>query len=219
TGLAHEIKNPLAGIKVTMEILAEEPHLSDENRDMLAKVIGEIKRIEYLMKGLLNFAKPPRPQLAKTDVNAVLETVASLALKDRTPSRDGSHAVHVVKDYQQDIPKVLADPMQLQQILMNLVLNAADAMPQGGTVFLKTHFSRASNSLHIDIADTGTGIDAAVMESIFKPFFTTKPKGTGLGLAITKRLIEENGGSISIENRAEGGALFKIILPPTPDQA
>ncbi|HEX9114404.1 MAG TPA: PAS domain S-box protein, partial [Nitrospirota bacterium] len=150
TGLAHEIKNPLAGIKVTMEILAEEPHLSDENRDMLAKVIGEIKRIEYLMKGLLNFAKPPRPQLARTDVNAVLETVASLALKDRTPSRDGSHAIHVVKDYQQDIPKVLADPMQLQQILMNLVLNAADAMPQGGTVFLKTHFSSASNFLHID---------------------------------------------------------------------
>ena len=219
TGLAHEIKNPLAGIKVTMEILAEEPHLSDENRDALTRVIAEIKRIEYLMKGLLSFAKPPRPQLARTDVNAVLESVASLALKDRTPSRGGSHAIHVVRDFQQDIPKVLADPMQLQQILMNLVLNAADAMPQGGTVSLKTHYCGASNSLHIDISDTGTGVNAAVMESIFKPFFTTKPKGTGLGLTITKRLIEENGGSISIENRAEGGALFKISLPPASDQA
>ena len=109
--------------------------------------------------------------------------------------------------------------MQLQQILMNLVLNAADAMPQGGTVSLKTHYCGASNSLHIDISDTGTGVNAAVMESIFKPFFTTKPKGTGLGLAITKRLVEENGGNISIENRAEGGALFKISLPPAPDQA
>jgi two-component system sensor histidine kinase AtoS len=213
TGLAHEIKNPLAGIKVTMEILAEEPHLSDENRDALAKVIGEIKRIEYLMKSLLNFARPPRPRLAKTDVNAVLENVVGLALKDRAPSRDGSHAIAIVRDFQQDIPKALADPMQLQQILMNLILNAADAMPQGGTVSLKTHYNSALHSLHVAISDTGTGIDAKVMESIFKPFFTTKPKGTGLGLAITKRLIEENGGSISIENKADGGALFTISLP------
>jgi two-component system, NtrC family, sensor histidine kinase AtoS len=219
TGLAHEIKNPLAGIKVTMEILAEEPHLSDENRNALAKVIGEIKRIEYLMKSLLNFARPPRPQLAKTDVNAVLEHVASLALKDRAPCRDGSHAIHIARDFQQDIPKALADPMQLQQIFMNLILNAADAMPQGGTVSLKTLYNSTSHCLHIDISDTGTGIDAAVIGNIFQPFFTTKPKGTGLGLAITRRLIEDNGGCISIENRAEGGALFKISLPAAREKA
>ncbi len=110
TGLAHEIKNPLAGIKVTMEILAEDTQMSDENRTALTRVIEEIRRIEYLMKSLLNFARPPRPQFAKTDVNAVLETVASLALKDRSSVRDGSHAIHIVKDLQRDLPEGAGRP-------------------------------------------------------------------------------------------------------------
>jgi signal transduction histidine kinase len=103
--------------------------------------------------------------------------------------------------------------MQLRQIFMNLLLNAADAMPKGGTLSLKTWFDAASETLRVTVSDTGTGIDASVMNSIFKPFFTTKTKGSGLGLAITKRLIEEHGGRISIENNTGRGARFTISLP------
>jgi two-component system sensor histidine kinase AtoS len=214
-GLAHEIKNPLAGLKVTMEILSEESYLAKEDRDALKLATDEIRRIEYLMKGLLNFAKPPKLQFEMTDVNAVLETVASLALKDRSNKRDGTNSIYVIKDFEENLPKTLADPMQLQQIFMNLLLNAADAMPQGGTLFLKTRFDEASDTLQITVSDSGTGIDASVMSSIFKPFFTTKTKGSGLGLAITKRLVEEHGGRISLENNTGKGAQFTISLRAT----
>jgi two-component system sensor histidine kinase AtoS len=214
-GLAHEIKNPLAGLKVTMEILSEESYLAKEDRDALKLATDEIRRIEYLMKGLLNFARPPKLQFEMTDVNAVLETVASLALKDRSNKRDGTNSIYVIKDFEENLPKTLADPMQLQQIFMNLLLNAADAMPQGGTLFLKTRFDEASDTLQITVSDSGTGIDASVMSSIFKPFFTTKTKGSGLGLAITKRLVEEHGGRISLENNTGKGAQFTISLRAT----
>jgi two-component system, NtrC family, sensor histidine kinase AtoS len=214
-GLAHEIKNPLAGLKVTMEILSEESYLAKEDRDALKLATDEIRRIEYLMKGLLNFARPPKLQFEMTDVNAVLEAVASLALKDRSYKRDGENSIYVIKDFEADLPKTLADPMQLQQIFMNLLLNAADAMPKGGTLLLKTRFDAASDTLQVTVSDSGTGIDASVMGSIFKPFFTTKAKGSGLGLAITKRLVEEHGGRISIENNTGKGARFTISLRAT----
>ncbi len=103
TGLAHEIKNPLAGIKVSMEALSEESYLSDEDRDVLKRVIGEIKRIEYLMKGLLNFAHPPKPQLASTNVHVILENVTTLVLKEHARSRDGAHAVRLKRDLADDL--------------------------------------------------------------------------------------------------------------------
>jgi two-component system, NtrC family, sensor histidine kinase AtoS len=213
TGLAHEIKNPLAGIKAAMEMLSHETYFPGEDRIVLNKAIDEIKRIEYLMKSLLNFARPPKPQLVRTDVNAVLETVVGSVLKDPAFTRDASRAIAIQKNYDRQIPAVMADPMQLQQIFMNLLLNAADAMPEGGTLDIETTFDSGSGMLQVRIADTGTGVDAAVINNIFQPFFTTKSKGTGLGLAITKRLVEENDGQIGIESKAGGGAVFVITFP------
>ncbi len=213
TGIAHEIKNPLAGIKLTIQMLLGEKCLSTDNRVVITKMIAEIKRIEYLMKGLLKFAKPPQPQLAATDVNAVLETVTSLVLCDRECLREGPQAIRVVKDLAERLPEILADPMQLQQVFVNLLLNAVEAMPEGGVITLRTSFDRVLRMVQIDITDTGPGIDSSVMSQIFTPFFTTKPRGTGLGLAITKRLIEEQGGNIRIENNVERGATVKISLP------
>lgn len=213
TGIAHEIKNPLAGIKLTIQMLLGEKCLSTDNRVVITKMIAEIKRIEYLMKGLLKFAKPPQPQLAATDVNAVLESVTSLVLCDRECLREGPQAIRVVKDLAERLPEILADPMQLQQVFVNLLLNAVEAMPEGGVITLRTAFDRVLRMVQIDITDTGPGIDSSVMSQIFTPFFTTKPRGTGLGLAITKRLIEEQGGNIRIENNVERGATVKISLP------
>lgn len=212
TGLAHEIKNPLAGIKVSMEALSEESYLSDEDRGVLNKVIGEIKRIEYLMKGLLNFAQPPKPQLLSTDINAVLDTVASLVLKEGRIGNN-SHAIQVLSDLEHGMPEIMADPMQLQQIFMNLLLNAVDAMPDGGMLTMKTAYDRQAQNVQIELSDTGKGIDAETLAKIFNPFFTTKAKGTGLGLSITKRLVEEHGGKIRLHNNSEGGITCLITLP------
>ena len=210
TGLAHEIKNPLAGIKLTIQMLLEENNLTTDDRVIVQKVIDEIKRIELLMKGLLNFAKPPQPLLANTDVNAVLETVAGLVLHDQACLR---HGIQIVRDLEEDLPHTLADPMQLHQIFMNVLMNAVEAMPEGGTVTYKTAFNRVLNTVQIDIADTGVGLNAKATDQMFKPFFTTKRKGTGLGLAITKRLVETHGGSIRIENNVGRGALVRISFP------
>ena len=220
TGLAHEIKNPLAGIKLSIEVLSHslEKNLTAEDKDIFSRVIDEIKRIESLIKGLLNFARPPLPQFVKTDVNAVLESVAGLVLQNQSRTPGTSRSIDLVKDLDSHLPEIMADPMQLRQVFMNLILNAVDAMKDGGSLGIKTRFDDANLSVRVELSDTGRGIDSAVMGKLFQPFFTTKSKGTGLGLAISKRLIEDHGGKISIEQNSAGGATFIIMLPATPSE-
>jgi two-component system sensor histidine kinase AtoS len=215
TGLAHEIKNPLAGIKASIEVLSMAPYLPEEDRGVLMQVIEEIKRIVSLMKGLLNFARPAQPQFDDTDVNAVLDAVAYLVLQNPSHTPEASRTIAIEKDFDSRLPVITADPMQLKQVFMNLLLNAVDAMRDGGTLVMKTRFDSAAHAVRVEISDTGRGVDAAVMDKIFQPFFTTKPKGTGLGLAISKRLIEDHGGRISVVQNAGGGVTFKISLPVT----
>jgi two-component system sensor histidine kinase AtoS len=220
TGLAHEIKNPLAGIKLSIEVLSHslEKNLTAEDKEIFSRVIEEIKRIESLIKGLLNFARPPLPQFVKTNVNAVLESVAGLVLQNQSGPLGTSRSVALVKDLDSHLPEIMADPMQLRQVFMNLILNAVDAMKDGGSLGIKTRFDDSNLSVRVELSDTGRGIDSAVMGKLFQPFFTTKSKGTGLGLAISKRLIEDHGGKISIEQNSAGGATFIITLPATPSE-
>jgi two-component system sensor histidine kinase AtoS len=211
-GLAHEIKNPLAGIKVSIEVLSNEPYMPEEDRGVLVQVIDEIRRIESLMQGLLSFARPPQPRFVETDVNKILSDVSGLVLQNQSRMPEPSRTISVVKDFDSLLPMITADPMQLKQVFMNLILNAVDAMRDGGTLTMKTLFDAAAQVVRVEISDTGKGISASMMDKIFHPFFTTKPKGTGLGLAISKRLIEDHRGRISIEKNASGGATFKISL-------
>lgn len=212
-GLAHEIKNPLAGIKVSMEVLSEGATVPEEDREVILRVIDEIRRIELLIKNLLNFAKPPQPNLMFINVNDILDKTISFSLGHPSLSPNATTAIKVFKDLDDSLPELMADPMQLQQVFLNLLLNAIDAMPHGGTLTVKTSHDTASNSVQIEISDTGKGIDEKLKDKIFQPFFTTKPKGTGLGLAITKRLIEQHGGSISVENHISEGTIFKVSFP------
>ena len=212
-GLAHEIKNPLAGIKVSVEVLAEEQNMSEEDKKIASKVIDEIRRIELLIKSLLSFAKPPKPQLSVIDMNDLLDKTIAFSLKHPSLSSNTSTAINVLKDFDNSLPEMMADPMQLQQIFLNLLLNAIDAMPDSGTLAVKTSYDTTVNSLRIEISDTGKGIDKEVIDKIFLPFFTTKSKGTGLGLSITKRFIEQHGGDIFVENNPGGGTIFNIFFP------
>jgi len=223
-GMAHEIKNPMAGIKVSMEVLSQDSPLPPEDKEVLLRVINEIDRITAMLKGLLNYARPPKPKLVSLDVNQLIETtVKSAGYSLRTPkAKNGAQIRHIVfvKELSPDLPHIVADPGQLQQVFLNLILNAVDAiysLPDPDTEGIITIQTRQvfGNEVQISISDNGKGIDSEMQKEMFKPFFTTKSKGTGLGLAISKRLVEQhNGGSISVENNSEGkGITFRITFP------
>ncbi len=212
-GLAHEIKNPLAGIKASMEVLSGDQSVSSENRMVLLKVIEQIRKIEVLLKSLLNFARPPKPQFLLVDLNSVIDSTVGLA--ERHPafsSRDGNPIV-IMKDFEVRLPDIMADPLQLQQVFMNLLLNSADAMQDGGTITIQTSVAEGGQTVAVKMIDTGHGIAEAAIDKIFQPFFTTKTHGTGLGLAITKGLIEQHGGDIRVQNNHDRGVSFTITLP------
>jgi len=215
--LAHEIKNPLAGIKGTVEMLLQEPNIAAEDKALIGKAVDEIRRIELLLKSLLNFAKPPKLQLLQTDVNDLLEKTISFSLQHPSLTRKNSLPIKIIRDFDHALPETMADPMQLQQIFLNLMLNAIEAMPAGGALAVKTSYDAVMNSVNIAIADTGQGIEQSMLDRIFEPFFTTKRKGSGLGLAVTRRLIEQHGGDVYVESSPEKGTVFNISLRTQPE--
>jgi len=164
-----------------------------------------------LLKDLLNFARPPKPELGLVDINPLLDATLEFSV-DKVGMACRS-AIEVVRDFEEGLPAVIADYMQMKQVFLNLFLNAVEAMPDGGTLKIKTSYEKASSSVRIEVADTGKSIDDDTMDKIFQPFFTTKAKGTGMGLAISKRLIEDHGGTITLNNLPDRGAVFTIRIP------
>jgi len=211
-GLAHEIKNPMAGIKVAMSVLSEEAYITPEDKGVLRKVVEEITRLEGLMKSFLNFAKPQKPRLEAVNVNQVLNTTLAFHLSHQAAAVGGPGKVGIVKEFG-ELPPTQADPTQLQQVFLNLFLNALHAMPRGGELRVRTSLEEDGATIRIEGSDTGSGIREDLIGKLFQPFFTTKAKGTGLGLAISRQMIERHGGTIDVANRPGGGALFTLRLP------
>jgi len=210
-GLAHEIKNPLAGIKVSIQVLSDELDLGEENEEVFRRIIEEIRRIETLLRNLLHYARPPKPNFSVLDVNRVIEhTVKTAKLSLKSPSLK-SKDIQFYGCLSSDLPEIVADSSQLQQVFMNLLLNAFEAVPDSGRIMIDT--SRENGFIKIVLANTGQSLEEQRKHDIFKPFFTTKKKGTGLGLAICKRLIEQHNGTIRVDNIPEGGVGFTITLP------
>ncbi len=214
-GLVHEIKNPLAGIKGAMQVFQEAADITEEDRTILSQAIDEVERVESLMKNLLNFAKPPKPQLLPVNINDVLEATINTSNPYSSGGPDSPKAIRIVKHFDPHLPMTMVDPVEMQQVFLNLLMNAIQAMPAGGTVTATTFEHVETKEIYVEIADTGRGITDEIREKVFKPFFTTKNKGTGLGLPISKQFIEMHGGTISVEKNPEGGATFRIILPGT----
>jgi signal transduction histidine kinase len=211
-GLAHEIKNPMAGIKVAMSVLSGEAYILAEDKAVLQKVVEEITQLEGLMKNFLNFAKPQKPRLEPVNVNQMLNTTLTFHLKHQAVGAGGSGKIEIVKEFG-ELPTILADPTQLQRVFLNLFLNALHAMPRGGELGVRTCLETDGKTIRIEVSDTGNGIREDLIDKVFQPFFTTKPKGTGLGLAISRQMIEQHDGAIDVANRPGGGALFTILLP------
>ncbi len=215
-GLAHEIKNPLAGIKLSMEVLSSDLDLAERDGELAQQIIAEINRIETLLKNLLNYATPPTPQFSQIDVNRIIESALKIAKYSLKGPAQGAKpqrpkGIQFVKELG-DLPLIVADTEQLQQVILNLLLNAVYAIDGRGTIRLETSV-KAGDSIQIVVSDDGKGITELDLEKIFLPFFTTKPKGTGLGLSICKRLIEQQNGTITVVRNPEGGLAFTIHLP------
>jgi signal transduction histidine kinase len=210
--LAHEIKNPLAGLSGALELLADdlkcEPHPAEVVQEMRHQVV----RLTRTMESLLSYARSPKARLRATDINSALERVLFLVQQQR---RAKTSVVRVEFDPAPDLPPVLADPGQLEQVFLNLSLNACQAMNGHGGV-LRIHSYRDGGDVIVRVADSGPGIPVDVRPHIFEPFFTTKPDGTGLGLAVSARVISEHGGTINFECPPEGGTIFAVTLRVSP---
>ena len=209
-GLAHEIKNPLAGVKVSLDVLADELELPPDDKELFARIISEINRMERLLKSLLNYARPPQPQFDLVDINKLLDN--SLKNVEPTAASRSDAKIRFDRQLAPELPRVEADSSQMQQVFLNILFNAVDAIETEGSITVKTDLEE-DQWVRIEISDTGRGMSEEALEKIFNPFFTTKTKGTGLGLSICRRLVEQHGGRIDVGSEAGEGTSFTIRIP------
>jgi two-component system, NtrC family, sensor histidine kinase HydH len=205
-GVAHEVRNPLAGIRSTAQLWQRGLGIDVESLDGL---IHEVDRLEEIVSSLLQFSRANAQDLALGDLNAVLAEVARLAAG---PAE--SKGVRVELDLDEDLSPVVMAPPALIQVFRNLTTNAIQAMPRGGTIRLRTRNDSSRRAVLAEVADTGPGMSAEAICHLFEPFFTTKAEGTGLGLAIAREIALAHRGELRAANRQDGpGAVFSLTLP------
>jgi two-component system NtrC family sensor kinase len=207
-GVAHEINNPLTGILTNSSLMLED--LGDDHpwQEDIQVIVNETLRCRKIVKGLLDFSRQTRPQRTLLDLNHVVEDTIAL-VRNQTAFRN----VQITLDLDRHLPTVLADADQMRQIVLNLVLNAAEAMPQGGELRVASSADATRNAVELRVADTGPGIPDEVKARIFEPFFTTKKTGTGLGLAVVYGIIERHHGQIRVDTARGYGTTFTISVP------
>jgi len=209
--VAHEIRNPLTGIRTTVQFVGSKFKASDPRREDLDDVIRELDRIEQIITGLLMFARPPAAQPQPCDVHVALEKTLDLL---EAQFQDAQ--IQVNRSFVAELPQVIVDPDLTQQVFLNLSLNAIQAMPQGGTLTVTTGMRRyrtRRSVVDVSFGDTGVGIPRELMEKIFDPFFTTRSMGTGLGLSISVQIVRDSGGVITAKNNPGGGATLRVSFP------
>ena len=208
-GVAHEIRNPLASISGSIELLRQAPVASDDDRTLMAIIHREIQRLNVLIGDLLDYANPRPPQRVDFDLGVLVEETLQVARADAAFA-----AVTMAMQVDRPLP-VHADPAKLRQVLWNLLRNAADAATAGGKQ-VHVDARRTFDATRITVTDDGPGIAAEQLAHIFDPFFTTKSKGTGLGLAICHAIVAEHDGHIDVSSEPGKGTMMKVILPRKP---
>ncbi len=209
-GLAHELRNPLGTMKSSAEMLVRS--VSKENpiaQEMAGYISAEVDRTNSLITRFLDFARPQHLRIEPGDISTLLDRAIASFYRERPSSLAG---IEIYKNYSPGIPPVKFDAELLERVFSNLILNAAQASQPGGVVTVKTQLLD-DKGVEVAIIDRGTGIEAKDLESIFNPFFTTKPEGVGLGLAICSKIVDEHGGHITVESSAGEGSVFHVILP------
>jgi PAS domain S-box-containing protein len=207
SGIAHELRNPLAGIKTTAQALGEELPEDDSRREYLNRITKEIDRLNELLKTFFSFAKPQKLNLVYCHIKDIINEIIPFLIKEIA-----DQGIHLSEHYDPQLPRIKVDKNQMYQVFLNLFLNALQAMPNGGELGIEVK-PLVPGFIQITVSDTGKGIPSHIVDKIFDPFFTTKPKGIGLGLSITYQIIKKHGGTVRVESRLEEGTSFVINLP------
>lgn len=205
-GLAHEIRNPLAGIAGVIEIVGRDLPEKSPARDVLKDVREEVMRINRIMNDLMETARPRPPEFRPADLNATVEHAVAFARQQAA-----AKAVRFELRKDESLPAVEHDTAQIHQVLLNLLLNAVQAIDGAGAVTVE--ISREDEDAVVRVHDTGKGISPEDLPYIFRPFFTTKGHGTGLGLSLAKRIVEDHGGRIDAASDGAHGSAFTVRLP------
>ncbi len=213
-GIAHEVNNPLTSILLNSHLIAEKMEHNSSLQENLKLIIEETKRCSSIIKGLLDFSRQSMPEKQPAHVDKIIEE--SLLLLE---SQVLFHNVTIKKDLTEDAPSVMVDTNKIKQVFTNIVLNALDAMPNGGTLTITTQYSHDRKYIEVIFADTGCGIQEEDVGRIFDPFYTTKGmNGSGLGLAISYGIIEQHNGTIMVKSKKNMGATFTVTLPVLEQQ-
>ncbi len=208
TYIAHEIRNPLFAIGGFANSLLRSPSLDDSAREKARIILEESKRLDEILRSILNFARPTDQAVAEVDVNFVAAQTVELMRIGGEERR-----IDLRQDLTPELPKVRGNAEMLKQCLINLVKNAQEALPsEGGSITVRT--SLRGGRVYVDVADTGQGIPPELQEQVFSPFFSTKDKGAGLGLAMTRKIIEEMGGKVILQSQTGVGTTITLILLP-----
>jgi signal transduction histidine kinase len=207
-GLAHEIRNPVAGVKAAVEVLAGQMPHDDSRRQILRESVSELDRVDRVIKDLLHYARPRPPQFAAVDLNDVVRSAWNLTAA--RVNADGVDGECVLAD---GPLAVQADAGMIRQVVVNLLLNSMQAVSGSDRRTIRLTTASGPEGAVVGIQDSGPGVDASVAENVFKPFFTTKGRGTGLGLTISRRVVEMHGGRLWIENPGQPHADFRFCLP------
>ena len=219
--IAHEVKNPLAGIQVTAGVLKRQLSESTDAQGLLADIINEAKMANTIVVQVLEFVRPINLQVERTSVPDVLRDAIM-----RSDGHGTRGKVDIVTRVDDALPEIQGDHMQLRQLFTNLLINAFEALEGRGLITLAARFTPSDEdpaapaeppdtggSIVIEVDDNGPGIPSDVTEKIFSPFFTTKPRGSGLGLAIVRKIVDAHDGRIDVRRRSAGGTRFQITLP------
>jgi two-component system nitrogen regulation sensor histidine kinase GlnL len=219
-GVAHEVRNPLVGIRAAAQLLEKEQDFPSNLREFTAMIIRQVDRLNRIVDDLLAFAGTRELRREPCNVNQILEEALRLEEAMLQAGR-----IAVVRRYDPEVPVVAGDPDRLLQVFLNLVRNGAEAMADtGGELTVRTRFERVSPQVGgqaaavLEVADRGPGIAPEAERQLFNPFFTTKASGTGLGLPISVRIVEEHGGTIEVQSRSGGGTTFRVLLPLAGDE-
>lgn len=208
-GIAHEINNPLTAILINGHLIAEELKGDDTFKEKVELLIDETTRCSNIVKGLLEFSRQTSPEKIPADINKIIEKTLLLFASQILVAK-----VRVEKNYDKTVPKLMIDINKIEQVFTNVILNALDAMPDGGILAITTEVSVPKKSVEIKFTDTGCGIPKDNINKIFDPFFSTKPtKGTGLGLSVSYGIIRQHDGDIRVQSAPEKGTTITICLP------
>jgi signal transduction histidine kinase len=214
-GIAHELRNPMASIRGSIQLLAEGLTLDSEQKALMNIVIDESTHLNNIINDFLTYAKPRPPQLECCDINSLVHDTLTILKNGEMFKKN----IAVYIDLEPENTSINLDIDQIKQVFWNLAINACQAMPDGGILSVKSTTKKIKGTYYklIEFQDTGIGINKEHVNRIFHPFYTTKEKGTGLGLCTAYRIIEEHGGRIEVESESEKGSIFKIYISLNPN--